>query len=125
MEIRVLRYFLTVVREESITKASEVLHITQPTLSRQLAQMEEEIGVKLFDRGTRKIKLTNVESYDFSGKTIVPFCTSGGSGIDSSAANLERLTSGATWLSGRRLNGSDSQDTVMEWINSLGLNFEG
>lgn len=59
MEIRVLRYFLTVVREESITKASDVLHITQPTLSRQLAQMEEEIGVKLFDRGTRKIKLTN------------------------------------------------------------------
>ena len=46
MEIRVLRYFLTVVREESITKAAEVLHITQPTLSRQLAQMEEEIGVK-------------------------------------------------------------------------------
>lgn len=59
MEIRVLRYFLTVVREESITKASKVLHITQPTLSRQLAQMEEEIGVKLFERGTRKIKLTN------------------------------------------------------------------
>lgn len=59
MEIRVLRYFLTVVREESITKASEVLHITQPTLSRQLSQMEEEIGVKLFERGSRKIKLTN------------------------------------------------------------------
>ena len=59
MEIRVLRYFLTVVREESITKAAEVLHITQPTLSRQLAQMEEEIGVRLFDRGTRKIRLTN------------------------------------------------------------------
>ncbi len=59
MEIRVLRYFLTVVREQSITKASEVLHITQPTLSRQLAQMEEEVGVKLFDRGTRKITLTN------------------------------------------------------------------
>lgn len=54
MEIRVLKYFLTVVREESITKASEVLHITQPTLSRQLAQMEEELGVKLIDRGTRK-----------------------------------------------------------------------
>lgn len=59
MEIRVLRYFLTVVREQSITKASEVIHITQPTLSRQLAQMEEEVGVKLFDRGTRKITLTN------------------------------------------------------------------
>ena len=59
MEIRVLKYFLTVVREESITKASEVLHITQPTLSRQLAQMEEEIGVKLFNRGSRKITLTD------------------------------------------------------------------
>lgn len=59
MEIRVLRYFLTVVREESITKAAQVLHITQPTLSRQLAQMEEEIGVKLFDRGGRKIQLTS------------------------------------------------------------------
>lgn len=59
MEIRVLRYFLAVVREESITKAAELLHITQPTLSRQLAQMEEEMGVKLFDRGTRKIVLTN------------------------------------------------------------------
>lgn len=59
MEIRVLRYFLTVVREESITRAAEMLHITQPTLSRQLTQMEEEIGVKLFSRGTRKITLTN------------------------------------------------------------------
>lgn len=59
MEIRVLRYFLTVVREESITKASEVLHITQPTLSRQLTQLEEETGVTLFHRGTRKITLTN------------------------------------------------------------------
>lgn len=59
MEVRVLRYFLTVVREESITHAAEVLHITQPTLSRQLAQLEDEVGVKLFHRGTRKISLTN------------------------------------------------------------------
>ncbi len=59
MELRVLRYFLTVVREESITKAAEILHITQPTLSRQLSQMEEETGVKLFHRGARKITLTS------------------------------------------------------------------
>lgn len=59
MEIRVLRYFLTVVREESITRAAQVLHITQPTLSRQLSQLEEQMGVKLFIRGTRKISLTN------------------------------------------------------------------
>ena len=50
---------MTVVREENITKAAEVLHITQPTLSRQLAQLEEETGVKLFNRGTRKITLTD------------------------------------------------------------------
>lgn len=59
MEIRVLRYFLTVVREESITKAADALHITQPTLSRQLSQMEDDLGVSLFHRGTRKITLTN------------------------------------------------------------------
>lgn len=59
MEIRVLRYFLAVVREEGISRAAEALHITQPTLSRQLSQLEEELGVELFHRGTRKISLTN------------------------------------------------------------------
>lgn len=59
IEIRVLRYFLTVVREGSITRAADVLHITQPTLSRQLAQMETDMNVKLFERGSRKIVLTN------------------------------------------------------------------
>lgn len=59
MEVRVLRYFLTVVREESITRAAEVLHITQPTLSRQLSQLEDDIGVRLFVRGSRKISLTS------------------------------------------------------------------
>lgn len=59
MEIRVLRYFLTVVREGGINRAAQVLHITQPTLSRQLSQLEEEVGVTLFYRGARKITLTN------------------------------------------------------------------
>ena len=59
MEIRVLRYFLTVVREEGINRAAEALHITQPTLSRQLFQLEREVGVKLFNRGAKKITLTN------------------------------------------------------------------
>ncbi len=59
METRVLRYFLAVAREESISRAAEVLHITQPTLSRQLSQLEEELGVTLFERGTRRIRLTD------------------------------------------------------------------
>lgn len=58
LELRVLEYYLMVAREENITKAAELLHITQPTLSRQLAQMEEELGVKLFYRGKHSITMT-------------------------------------------------------------------
>jgi len=57
MEIRVLRYFLAVVREQNISKAAESLHLTQPTLSRQLADLEAEIGQPLFERG-RRLALT-------------------------------------------------------------------
>ena len=59
MELRVLRYFLMAAREENITKAANLLHITQPTLSRQLMQLEEELGVKLFHRGKYHIVLTD------------------------------------------------------------------
>ena len=58
MELRVLRYFLTVASEDSITNAANILHITQPTLSRQLMQLEEELGVQLFVRGKKAITLT-------------------------------------------------------------------
>lgn len=58
MELRVLQYFLAAAREENITKAAALLHITQPTLSRQLMQMEDELGVKLFRRGKHNILLT-------------------------------------------------------------------
>ena len=58
MELRVLRYFLEVAREENITAAAEALHITQPTLSKQLMDLEDEIGKKLFIRGKRRITLT-------------------------------------------------------------------
>lgn len=59
MDIRILKYFLMAAREENITKAAQLLHITQPTLSRQLKQLEEELGVKLFQRGRHSIYLTN------------------------------------------------------------------
>ncbi|UTY40182.1 LysR family transcriptional regulator [Allocoprobacillus halotolerans] len=58
MELRVLQYFLAIAREESISKAAEVLHITQPTLSRQIKELEEEFQKQLFIRGNRKITLT-------------------------------------------------------------------
>ena len=59
MEYRVLKYFLTVAREENITRAAELLHISQPALSRQLMQLEEELGAQLFIRGKRNITLTD------------------------------------------------------------------
>ena len=59
MELRVLKYFLVVAREENITRAAALLHVTQPTLSRQLMQLEEELGVKLFRRGRYHITLTD------------------------------------------------------------------
>lgn len=58
MDVRVLRYFLAVAQEESISSAAEYLHLTQPTLSRQLMDLEEELGKKLFIRGSRKVTLT-------------------------------------------------------------------
>lgn len=58
MDIRVLKYFLTVAREESITKAAETLHMTQPPLSRQLKELEEELGKQLLIRGSKKVTLT-------------------------------------------------------------------
>ena len=59
MELRVLKYFLAVAREENITKAAALLHLTQPTLSRQLMQLEEELGVQLFRRSRYHIVLTD------------------------------------------------------------------
>lgn len=58
MEFRVLQYFLAVAREESVSGAAEYLHLSQPTLSRQLKDLEEELGKQLFIRGNRKITLT-------------------------------------------------------------------
>ncbi|WP_444715106.1 LysR family transcriptional regulator [Leuconostoc pseudomesenteroides] len=59
METRVLKYFLTVVQTGNISRAAEKLHITQPTLSRQLQDLEKSMGTKLFNRGKKEITLTN------------------------------------------------------------------
>ena len=59
MELRLLRYFLTVAKEQSFTKAAEQLHITQPTLSRQMAALEDELGITLFLRNGKRTTLTD------------------------------------------------------------------
>ena len=101
---------------------------SRPAISGSVENMEQYsivfIGYPIWWGEAPRIVSTFMENYDFSGKTIVPFCTSEGSGISSSVSNLEEFTSGATWLDGQRLNGSDSLDTVMEWVNSLGLDFD-
>ena len=80
------------------------------------------VGYPIWWGEAPRIISTFMESYDFSGKTIIPFCTSGGSGIDGSVSGLEQLTDGANWVEGKRLSKNDSQETIMEWVNGLGLN---
>jgi len=63
MELRVLEYFLAVAREQSISAAAEFLHLTQPTLSRQLKDLENEFGKQLFIRGNRRVALTEDGAY--------------------------------------------------------------
>ena len=58
MELRTMRYFLAVAREENMTRAAEILHVTQPTLSKQLKALEDELGKKLFLRHSFRIQLT-------------------------------------------------------------------
>lgn len=97
----------------------------RPAISGSVKDMEQYsivfIGYPIWWGEAPRIVSTFMESYDFSGKTIVPFCTSGGSGVGSSATNLEALTDGATWLSGTRLNGGSSRDAIVKWVNGLGL----
>ncbi len=66
-----------------------------------------------------KIIDTFLESYDFSGKTIIPFCTSGSSGIAASIPDIQALASDATWMDGKRFSGSAKQSEVESWVEGL------
>lgn len=79
------------------------------------------IGYPIWHGQAPRIISTFLESYDFSGKTIVPFCTSHSSGIGSSDTNLHDLAGGANWLSGRRFGGSASKNDISEWIKTLNI----
>ena len=75
MDIRVLRYFIAAVEAESITRAAERLYLTQPTLSRQFMELEEELGHKLFVRSNKKLRLTaKGELFYERARSIVELC---------------------------------------------------
>ncbi|MCI9444121.1 MAG: hypothetical protein HFF69_05285 [Oscillospiraceae bacterium] len=79
------------------------------------------LGYPIWHGQAPRIISTFLESYDFTGKTIIPFCTSHSSGIGSSDTNLHTLASGASWLAGRRFAGGTSRSTVEDWISGLAL----
>ena len=97
----------------------------RPAISGSVENLEDYevifLGYPIWWGDAPKIISTFLETYDFDGKTIVPFCTSGSSSIGGSVSDLEALTDGATWLEGQRFSGSASQETVAQWVGSLDL----
>ncbi len=79
------------------------------------------IGYPIWWGQAPKIMYTFLESYDFNGKTVIPFCTSGSSPIGTSAENMHSLANGANWLEGERFGSGASADEVNSWVDSLGL----
>ena len=97
----------------------------RPAISGGVENMEDYevvfLGYPIWWGDAPKILSTFLETYDFDGKTIVPFCTSGSSSIGGSVSDLEALTSGAAWLDGQRFSSAASQEAVSQWVDSLGL----
>lgn len=150
MELRVLNYFLAIAREENFTRAAQQLHVTQPTLSRQIADLDWTnkrsrsslemnnpacrpeiaaqcpnmaqydtvfIGFPIWWYVAPSIINTFVERYDFSGKTLVPFATSGGSGLGRTVAGLKKLCPAANWNEGKLVNGM-SEQALRNWATA-------
>lgn len=100
----------------------------RPEISGRVENMDEYdivfLGYPIWWAEAPKIIYTFLESYDFEGKTIIPFCTSGGSGVGNSAKNLHGSASKATWLNGTKLSGSASQSAIDSYVAGLGFNKE-
>ena len=77
------------------------------------------IGYPIWWGEEPRILCTFVESHDFTDKTVIPFCTSGGSGIGRSGDDLAKLAGTGNWLKGARLNGSVGEDELTAWVNGL------
>lgn len=97
----------------------------RPSISGSIENMDQYevvlIGHPIWWGMEPRIMNTFMENYDFSGKTLANFCTSGGSGISKSTENLKTLSPNANWLEGKRFSGSADTDEIQEWIDSLKL----
>ena len=108
----------------SRTSAEQNDPAARPAISGSVENMEQYdtvfIGYPIWWGQAPKIMYTFVESYDLAGKTVVPFCTSGSSGVGSSAENLRAAASdGADWLDGTRFPGGASESDIASWLEGL------
>lgn len=98
---------------------------SRPTIAEKLADMEKYdvvfVGFPIWWYVAPTIINTFLESYDFSGKTIIPFATSGGSGMGKTNEKLGPSCPGATLLQGKLLNGNLSEDSSKNWVKNLNL----
>lgn len=98
---------------------------SRPTIAEKLADMEKYdvvfVGFPIWWYVAPTIINTFLESYDFSGKTIIPFATSGGSGMGKTNEKLGPSCPGATLLQGKLLNGNLSEDSLKNWVKTLNL----
>ena len=113
------------IKEEEHSNQEQNDDAARPAISGSVEGMDGYdvvfIGYPIWWGQAPKIVYTFLESYDFSGKIIVPFCTSGGSGIDGSLSGLQALTPDADWLTGQRFSSGTSAADVQSWADSLGL----
>ena len=79
------------------------------------------VGYPIWWAEAPRIVYTFMEGYDFNGKTVIPFCTSGGSPIGESGKNLEKLTKGATWIDGKLFPPEASKEEILVWTDTLNL----
>ena len=101
----------------------------RPAIANSVENMQDYdivfLGYPIWHGQAPKIIYTFLESYDFSGKTIIPFCTSGSSGIGSSDDNLHPLATNADWKEGRRFASNTNAETVATWLEELDLKLIG
>ena len=113
---------------DSSSRSSQEMNTpdSRPVISGNVENREQYdvifLGYPIWWGEAPRIINTFLESYDLSGKTIVPFCTSASSPLGSSATKLQDVTDSATWLEGQRFSGGASSGDVESWVESLNLN---